>query len=458
MNKSNQVSTVAQISNLPVDAFLEETRITGSNPPISLLLDDLPPLLKAGAKELRNEREQLLFIKSTLAVLSGVMTGIKGVYGQRECYSNLFFIALAHAASGKGAMMYAKELVMGIHNKILKESRETLNLYNRTKARKGSSNHVQPRPPFKVAIVPGNCSSSKLMQHLIDNFPYTPQIIIESEIDTISTANASEWGNYTDILRKAFHNEAVTLSRKGNDSEFLEVATPKLAVILSGTMGQIFKLINNNEDGLFSRFLVMKFEGDSKWNDVGPCLGCKNLTAFFKGQSEEYIKLWEFVSQQEIVVELTTIQWQTINSYCDAKNVEIQEDHGPAASSLIKRHGLMLFKLCMVLTGMRAYEEKITSGTMICRQSDFDTAFYLVDQSIDSALEIFHLLPSVRSPKLDDTKDRLFQLLPQKFQRKNAIQLGAIEKVSERSTDRWLQQLIQDNKLSQPAMGEYIKV
>jgi hypothetical protein len=112
----------------------------------------------------------------------------------------------------------------------------------------------------------------------------------------------------------------------------------------------------------------------------------------------------------------------------------------------------------MVLSGMRAYEEKRTSGTIICSQPDFDTAFYLVDKSIDSALEIFHLLPSVKSPKRDDTKNRLFQLLPQKFQRKNAIELGAKEKVSERSTDRWLQKLVHDNKLSQPSMGEYLKV
>jgi hypothetical protein len=296
------------------------------------------------------------------------------------------------------------------------------------------------------------------MQHLMDNHPDTPQVMIESEMDTLSTAAASEWGNFSDILRKCFQNEPATLSRKGNNSEFLEVAAPKLAVILSGTLGQIFKLINNNEDGLFSRFLVMTFEGEAKWNSVGPCPGCKNLTAFYKEQSTEYLKLWEFLSEREIVVELTPFQWEKIDSYFDSKNIEILEDHGPAAGSLIKRHGLMLFKLCMVLSGMRAYEEKRTSGTIICSQPDFDTAFYLVDKSIDSALEIFHLLPSVKSPKRDDTKNRLFQLLPQKFQRKNAIELGAKEKVSERSTDRWLQKLVHDNKLSQPSMGEYLKV
>lgn len=440
-------------TKIMIEANSEVMIIPASNLPI----DKLPVLLKMGVQELRSEREQALFITSLLAVLSGVMTRVKGVYSQREYYPNVFFMVLARAASGKGVMMYSKELIQGIHDKLVKESREALINYNKTKPKKNVGPTPTP-PPFKVAIIPANCSTSKLMQHLMDNYPYTPQIMIESEMDTLSTAAASEWGNFSDILRKVFQNEPATLSRKGNNCEFLEVTTPKLSVVLSGTMGQIFKLINNNEDGLFSRFLVMTFDGESKWNDVSPCPTCKNLTDFFRTQSGEYLKLWEFLSQQDILVELTPQQWSTLNHYCNTKNRDINEDYGPVASSLIRRHGLMLFKLCMVLTGVRAYEDRITTDTLICRQEDFETALYIVSKSIDSSLDIFNLLPSVKSPNHEDKKDRLFKLLPQNFKRKEAIDIGEKEKMRERTTDRWLQRFIRENRLSQPSMGEYVKV
>ena len=418
---------------------------------------NLPTLLKLGVEELKGDKEKDLFTISALVALSGVMTKIKGVYRQREYYPNLFFMVLASAASGKGVMMYAKELVQDIHEHFVNDSKKVQAEFRHTlKSKKAST--IKSVPPFKVAIIPANCSSSKLMQHLSDNSPDTPQIMIESEMDTLSTATASEWGNFSDVLRKVFQNEPATISRRGNNNEFLEVASPKMSVLLSGTMGQIFKLINNDEDGLYSRFMVMSLSNDPIWNNVGPCPDCTNLTQFFREQAKEYFKLWDFISKKELFVELTPGQWEIINSFGNTKNREVHEDYGDNASSIVKRHGLMFFKLCMILTGIRKYENKVSADSMICRQDDFDTAFYLINKSLESSLEIFDLLPKLKSPQSTKSEMRLLEILPEKFQRSDAIEIGKKFKIGERTTDRVIRKLLKDNRLSQPKMGEYLKV
>ena len=52
--------------------------------------------------------------------------------------------------------------------------------------------------------------------------------------DTLSNVFKQEWGSYSDLLRKAFHHERVSSSRKENN-KFTEVINPKLSIALSGT-------------------------------------------------------------------------------------------------------------------------------------------------------------------------------------------------------------------------------
>jgi hypothetical protein len=44
------------------------------------------------------------------------------------------------------------------------------------------------RPLMQVPIIPANCSSAKLIEHLMPNNGHAPSIIIESELDTITIA------------------------------------------------------------------------------------------------------------------------------------------------------------------------------------------------------------------------------------------------------------------------------
>ena len=62
-------------------------------------------------------------------------------------------------------------------------------------------------------------------------------ILFETEGDTLSQTLKSEHGNYSDILRKGFHHETISMSRR-KDREFIELPLPRFAVVLSGTPKQ----------------------------------------------------------------------------------------------------------------------------------------------------------------------------------------------------------------------------
>src|SRR5690606_29575568 len=92
-------------------------------------------------------------------------------------------------------------------------------------------------------------------------------LIFESEGDTLSTIFKSDFGNYSDAFRKAFHHETVSYYRR-TDREYVDLLAPCLSTLLSGTPEQVHNLIPNAENGLFSRFLFYHLSFDPVWKDT----------------------------------------------------------------------------------------------------------------------------------------------------------------------------------------------
>ena len=439
--------------------FFEDKIDTSIECPDMLPFASLPGLIKNGANHFSSDQEKLLFVYSVLVTMSGTMTKIKGTYGQKTTFPNLFFLGLAPAASGKSTMLYPKAFLQPISRYFSIDYKNRSQAHSiAVKAKKDGDNNISvgDTPSNKCVIIPANCSSSKLMQHLAENSPDTPTIMFESEIDTIAMSKASDFGNYSDILRKVYENEPVSLSRKMNN-EFYDVQKPKMSLLLSGTPAQVFKLIDNNEDGLFSRFLMLSFNTNNGWRSMGPCPTCINLTDYFEIQSLEYFKMWEYISKDFLEVNLPFKQWQVLDAYCSEKYLEIALIVGDNATAIIKRHGSMLFKLCMVLTGFRKYEEQNELKVMLCREEDFKTALYLVDQSLYSSLEIYNLLPNAKFPTANRKKDTFYLSLPTEFNRAEGVSKAQQLRISMRSADRYLNYYVSANLLDQPCNGKYKK-
>ena len=118
--------------------------------------------------------------------------------------------------------------------------------------------------------------------------------------------------SYSDLLRKAFHSEKISISRKTNN-EYFEINNPRLAVALSGTPQQVYNIISSAEDGLFSRFVFYVFKTNSHWIDPSPYGSRVNLTEHFAKLSIAVYEMVLFLDSGKTKIHLTREQWDRFN-------------------------------------------------------------------------------------------------------------------------------------------------
>jgi hypothetical protein len=438
---ANSAKLQSTEQQLPQEDYLKATPTI----PEELYLQ-MPEILQHGAMAFTDERERDVFLSGALAILSGCLPGVKGVYAGNEVFPNVFSFAIAPAASGKGALKFAKMLADEYHSFVLKASREAESQYNQelsehkqkisSKKKGDTSTEEQPtKPTFKVVYIPANTSYAKILWHLEQN--EGTGIICETEADTLGNVFKQEWGSYSDMLRKSFHHERLSSSRKGNN-EFTEVNAPSLSIALSGTPNQVTGLISSSEDGLFSRFIFYAFKVEQKWKDVSPNANNINLTEHFKVLSLKVFNMVQFLQREETNVTLTNQQWQQLNQTCEAWLNEVTMFTAEEAASIVKRLGLILYRMAMLFTALRKFENGEAASQVLCSDEDFSTALRLAEIYLHHSILMFNNLPKQSEAtqfKTGDSKRKFFDALPSEFTRQQAVETGKQFQLSARTVD-----------------------
>lgn len=429
--------------------------------------NNLPKILKDGADVFKSQREKDVFLTGALTILSGCIPNVSGVYGGRTVYPQLFAFILAPAASGKGVLQSAKELADKYHSVTLANSVEQKKEYDfkiaeyrraqRYKKKEDDEDEVPEEPNFKVVYIPANASNSSLIQHLQKNDGRG--IICETEADTMGQAFKNDWGSYSDLLRKAFHHEKISISRKTNN-EYFEINNPQLAVALSGTPQQVFNIISSAEDGLFSRFLFYIFKTDNIWIDPSPYGNHINLTDHFAKLSITVYEMALFLNDNQTEISLSKEQWikfnLTFNKYLQDISTFVSED----AQGVVKRLGLILYRFCMVFTTLRKFEVLELAKNIECLDEDFESALTLVEVYLQHSIIMFTNLPKQEEQgpfKSGENKKQFFDALPNRFSRKEAIELAKNFNIAERTVGSLLKNCL-GTHLIQPVYGVYEKI
>ena len=230
----------------------------------------LPGLLeKVLSKADSNEDGDILLLGS-IAVISACLPRVMGVYNKRPVWSNLFLFVTARASSGKGRLALCRYLIEPIHDELRRlneaemgEYKQKMQQYNASK-NKGSLEKPE-EPPLRMLFIPANSSATAVYQVLNDNDGQG--ILFETEGDTLANTFSSDYGNYSDGFRKAFHHESISYVRR-KDREYVNLRKPRLSTLLTGTPKQVLSLITDAENGLFSRFIFYYMDTKLEWQDV----------------------------------------------------------------------------------------------------------------------------------------------------------------------------------------------
>jgi hypothetical protein len=399
----------------------------------------LPEILIECTDMFQDATEKDVFLIGSIAVLSACLPNIEGIYFDEPVSPHLYAFITAPAGSGKGKLKWAKAFGQEIHKHIVQQSNAEYEAYekefedyNNLNKNQRQSAEKPKEPKRKMFFIPANSSSSAFIQALADND--FKGLIFETEADTLANTLKQEWGNFSDILRKAFHHESTNMFRR-KDNEHIEIEDPHLAIALSGTPKQVHNMMPDVENGLFSRFLYYAFEDFSDFKNPFISHRSVNYVSFFEKQGKRIFDLNQMLTQQHKPISFEFSQEQGMDFTNRFKELFTRNKMlvGNDFNANSRRLGLVTFRIAMVLAALRIMESGDISNPIICSQTDYQTALDIVFTLEKHALAVFQNLPN---NKLKGIKLKFYNVLPKEFNRQgyldSANKLGIKDKTAEK--------------------------
>lgn len=379
----------------------------------------LPPLLQECTAMFENGQEREIFLIGALGIISGIMPNVQGTYFGRNTGTNLYCFVIGRYGTGKGSLVWAKDLGMAIekhrtemareagiaYNNDMAEYQKQLRLYERGKL---NDLPVQPQPPKHLRLfLPANTTKTAVMQLLMENDGRG--IIFETEGDTLADMLRQDYGNFSDVLRKAYHHEPVSYYRR-KDSEDVMIDRPALSVVLSGTHEQVRRLIPSVENGLYSRFCFYHLQGNAPFRDpfatthdylaVDVAMVANTLCNMYK-------RLYSLAQPAQF--HLQPHQQQHFNQTF----IDVKEDLGRNISheleGMTNRMALICYRIAMILSVLR--NPALNSGQQLhCQDADYHAAVAITNHLLQHSLHVYEQLqqhPAQAAQPIPDKKERI---------------------------------------------------
>jgi hypothetical protein len=407
----------------------------------------LPSVLSQACGLFEDKKEKDIILLGSLAVISGCLPNVSGIYDRRTVFPQIFVFVEAPAGSGKGVLQWTRKFAEDIHKELRDVSKQSRKDYeaemrewSASQKKKGQSRDDAPpaEPGDQMLLIPANNSASSFVQTLDEN--NGQGILFCTEADTLANSLSQDWGNYSDVLRCAFHHEPISLQRRMK-REYLELEQPRMAVLLTGTKGQLFKLIPSTENGLFSRFAFYSFPAVPVFRDVFRDSGHSTETSF--------IALGRIIYEyrNRLLVLDFIIEWQFSKNdqedfkklFSNAMNV-LYNETGEQSLATVKRLGLILFRIAMVFSTLRIMEKNIKiERVMTIIHMDYAIACEIVFTLIRHAVK---LIAEGKEGSLKMVQQKRLMLfynsLPESFDRSEAKKIAGTMNISQATCGRYL--------------------
>lgn len=465
--RRNEVSKSPNSPKSPVGDIGELEEINDSQPDETLptfskdVYSLLPDFLMQIINKAKNFEDADLLTLGAITALSACLPNVSGIYDEREVFPNLFLFVSAQASAGKGRLTLCRHLVKPIHDNLkqlyaleMEEYKRKQNEYVLDK----KNNEPPVEPPIKTLLIPANSSSTAVYQMLNDN--NGTGLIFETEGDTLANTFKSDYGNFSDGFRKAFHHEMISYTRR-KDREYVELARPRLSAVLSGTPRQIISLINDSENGLFSRFIFYKMNFLISWRDVFAKTE-QPLDDYFLNLGNQFFAFYQTLqNSQPIRFSFTQPQQEEFNAFFEKKQNEFYYIFGEDIIASVRRLGLITFRIAMILTTLRIMEGKDIAQVIVCDDTDFRTALIMAEVLLKHTGKVFGNLPvnEENSSNSGQTiiRQKFFDSLPPEFDRRTYLAIAERLNMPAKTAEKQISRLCEKGKLKHSSHGCYSK-
>ena len=425
---------------------------------------------------------------------------ISFTYGRKKKYPCLQTFVVAPPASGKGALTWVRRLAEPIHDSLLDAYNRKLQDYRQEKMRrdamgKEKTNQPEPEQPrMKMFLITGDNSGTGMLENLMD--ADGAGLICEAEADTVSTAIGSEYGHWSDTLRKSFDHERLAYNRRTNH-EYRECKQSYLSVLLSGTPAQVRPLIPSAENGLFSRQVFYCMPPIDEWADQFN-LSDADYDRIFTQWGEDWKQLLDSLAANvsNIRLELSPEQKQTFNQHLARLFVRAGAIHGDPMKSTVTRIAINLCRMLSVIALLRSLAALLPSGDggketvyndltrqliacpglspdpripsenirdgviplfrLSVTEADFQAVLSLAEPLYQHACYVLSLLPATETVRQSTLSvDAFFDRLPHRFSRQSVLEEGQRYGIARNTIDSKLKRMTEKGILQKTQRGEY---
>jgi hypothetical protein len=424
------------------------------------LIPQLPQFLQDVVKHATTSQEKDIMILGAITSISACLPKIYGIYDGDKVYSNLFLFVTAAAASGKGKIKFCKRVVYKIHKELREEAilmeaeHETeLAQYNKNKAKDESLKKPQ-RPPVKMLLIPANNSSTGMFQLLHDS--KGKGLIFETEADTLAKNFKTDYGDYSDGFRNAFHHEPIKYYRR-TDREYVEIERPCLSCVLTGTPKQVLALMPNAENGLFSRFMFYHMPSTTKWRNVFAINTKNGLNEYFDELGNQFYELYRELNREtEIKFDYTDEQKEKFLEFFPKLNLYYLNINSIEYDGSVKRMGTIAFRISMILTTLRILETGEVSDTIYCSNEDYESTITIVKALIKHSSKVYSSLPVDKTAvKYKNKKEQFIDSLPLHFTTQQFQKKAKKLEITSKTAERYITDLCKSNVLVRESQGNY---
>ena len=426
----------------------------------------LPKLLDEIAQNANSDEDADLLILGSIVTLSACLPHLSGVYGDRPVYPNLFLFVTAPASAGKGRLTLCRRLVQPIQKQMQFLYDEDMAKFKKAKAdfdrRKKRDPTLLPpdEPKRRTLIIPANSSSTMVYQILSENEGCG--LMFETEGDTLANVFDSDYGNYSDGFRKAFHHEPISYTRR-KDKEFVELLQPKLSTVLSGTPRQIASLIPDPENGLFSRFIFYYVDFRLEWINAFPQhRDGDSMDDTFDRIGERILRLYQNLQMNAgIKFYFTASQKDAFNGYYSRMQREYYQMFGDDIIASVRRLGLITYRMAMILSILRMADELEFPAMLYCHDEDFRAAMTISRVLIRHTARVYRELSSreLHRPAAERSERRrlLLDALTSEFGTAEALETATKLGIAQKSAERYLREWRDSELIEHVAHGRYRK-
>lgn len=429
-------------------------------------------------KETAEEQDKALL--ATLDLLAIAQPNVYGIYGEKRVYTPFYLFILGLAGiSHKGAIEDLKQLLKPIEQDMLAkyyaqmaDYKEQHAQWEAKKSQRGkgaeSAGPEPEEPQYRSLFVSADSSAAAFKLDLC-NFGGRA-MVFSTEADTLTQALSQEWGQFTDILRMAFHHETITSTRT-KDKQHIVIDEPQLGMLVTCTPKQITYLLSpkQNENGSSSRDLFYCAKESLEWRD--PFQGKEPAADRYCEIGKTVKQMYDLLAARtsnRIQILLTEEQQQAFNTHFKPLLPEQVGLYGLDFAAFVVRIALVAFRMMMVLTVLRNFElgrlADEQQQAFVCTDDDYQTAMTIIDCLVAHTAYVYTTLlrptdeQQLTIQPLKPREQQLLMALPDDFTTKQFEQTAKSLSIPIKTAQRYLGNLISRHQLiNRTSQGHYSK-